>query len=179
MLFRSTINVPGLGDVTPSEITAINNQLSSQQLEIDALETITTDLGSDITAINSQIDALDTRTTDLEAEIITINSQLSSQQLDIDSLEIRTTDLEARPTITVRTGIIGVSAGTSSLNITFTELPNSSYGVSIIPVGTSTPRANMGSYVLQTGQTTTGFTILVADNPATVTNLRWTAIHTS
>jgi len=129
-LANGTINVPGLGDVTPAEITAINAQLSSQQLEIDALDT-------------------------------------------------RTTDLEARPTITVRTGLIAVGAGTSSLNVVFAELPSAEYGVSIVPVGTSTTRATMGSYVLQTGQTTTGFTILVADNPTTVTNLRWTAIHTS
>lgn len=130
VIANGTINVPGLGDVTPAEITAINNQLASQQLQIDAIG-------------------------------------------------IRTTDLEARPTITVRTGIIGVAAGTSSLNVTFTALPDANYGISIVPIGTATTRATMGSYVLQTGQTTTGFTILVEDNPATVTNLRWTAIHTS
>jgi hypothetical protein len=38
VLANGTINVPGLGDVTPAEITAINNQLSSQQLEINALD---------------------------------------------------------------------------------------------------------------------------------------------
>lgn len=38
VLANGTINVPGLGDVTPSEITAINNQLSSQQLEVNALD---------------------------------------------------------------------------------------------------------------------------------------------
>lgn len=129
-LANGTINVPGLGDVTPAEITDINNQLSSQQLQIDALDT--------------RVDAV-----------------------------------EARPTITVRTGTVLVAAGNSSINVTFTALPGADYGVSIVPIGTSTSRATMGSYVLQAGQTTTGFTILVEDNPATVTSLRWTAIHTS
>lgn len=129
-LTNGTINVPGLGDVTPAEITDINNQLSSQQLQIDALDT--------------RVDAV-----------------------------------EARPTITVRTGTVLVAAGNSSINVIFTALPDTNYGVSIVPIGTSTSRATMGSYVLQAGQTTTGFTILVEDNPATVTSLRWTAIHTS
>jgi len=39
VIANGTINVPGLGDVTPSEITAINNQLETQSLEINALET--------------------------------------------------------------------------------------------------------------------------------------------
>ena len=38
VLANGTINVPGLGDVTPAEITAINNELSSQQLEVNALD---------------------------------------------------------------------------------------------------------------------------------------------
>jgi hypothetical protein len=123
VLSNGTINVPGLGDVTPQEIQAINGELTSLQNQINALE--------------------------------------------------------LRPTITVRTGTIAVAAGNSTLNVTFTALPGTNYGVSITPVGTSTSRATMGSYVLQAGQTTTGFDILVEDNPATVTNLRWTAIHTS
>jgi len=123
VLANGSINVPGLGDVTPQQIEQINSQLSAQQL---------------------QIDALDTR---------------------IDTL--------------VRTGTVVVGVGTSSLNISFPALPSTNYGVSIVPIGTSTSRATMGSYVLQAGQTTTGFTILVADNSATVTNLRWTAIHPS
>lgn len=130
VLANGTINVPGLGDVTPSEITSINNQLATQQLEIDALE-------------------------------------------------VRATNLEARPTITVRTGVIAVGVGTGPVNVTFAALPSADYGVTITPIGTSTTRATMGSYVLQTGQTNTGFTILVADNPATVTQFRWTAVHTS
>jgi hypothetical protein len=129
-LANGTINVPGLGDVTPAEITAINNQLSSQQLEIDALD------------------------------------------IRVDALEL------GSKTIT-RTGTISVATGNSTLNITFAAMPDANYGISIVPIGLPTPSANAGSYVVQAGQTTTGFNILVQDNPATVSTLRWTAIHTS
>lgn len=129
VLSNGTINIPGLGDVTP-------------------------------------------------AQIQTINSELDSLQNQTNALDIRVDALEANPKITVRTGIIAVAAGNSTLNITFTALPDAGYGVSIQPIGTATTVA-AGKYILQTGQTTTGFTILVNDNPATVTSLRWTAIHTS
>jgi hypothetical protein len=137
VLANGTIDIPGLGDVTPAEITAINNQLTAQQLQIDANTT-----------------NIATNTADIAA-------------------------LQAAPVVALRTGTIAVAPGNSTLNVTFTALPGTNYGVSITPVGTSTSRATMGSYVLQAGQTTTGFSILVEDNPATVTNLRWTAIHTS
>ena len=39
VLANGTINVPGLGDVTPSEIADINSQLDSQQLQINAIDT--------------------------------------------------------------------------------------------------------------------------------------------
>jgi hypothetical protein len=123
VLSNGTINVPGLGDVTPQEIQDINGKLVSLQNQINALQ--------------------------------------------------------LNPVVTIRTGTITVAAGNGTLNVTFAALPTTNYGISIVPVGTSTSRATMGSYVLQAGQTTTGFDILVQDNPATVTNLRWTAIHTS
>jgi hypothetical protein len=119
VLANGTINVPGLGDVTPQEIQDINDELASLQNQIDAFET------------------------------------------------------------TVRTGVVTIATGgPNTYNITFAALPSADYGVSIQPVGTATTVA-AGKYILQAGQTTTGFTILVNDNPATVTTLRWTAIHTS
>ena len=136
VLANGTINVPGLGDVTPAQIVSINAQLASQQLQIDALEVIDTQYNTRITALETG-------------------------------------------RVSVRTGTIAVPLGASILNVTFAALPSAAYGVSITPIGTATSRATMGSYVLQTGQTTTGFTILVEDNPATVTNLRWTAMHTA
>jgi hypothetical protein len=39
VLVNGTINVPGLGDVTPAQITLINDQLQSQQNQITALDT--------------------------------------------------------------------------------------------------------------------------------------------
>jgi hypothetical protein len=130
VLNNGTINVPGLGDVTPQQIQQINGQLASQQNEISALD-------------------------------------------------VRVDALEAEPKVAVRTGVTTIGgAGPLSLNISFSALPSANYGVSIQPIGTATSAA-AGKYILQTGQTTTGFTILVDNNPATVTQLRWTAIHTS
>jgi hypothetical protein len=126
VLSNGTINVPGLGDVTPAQITAINTELQSQQ---------------------NQIDALDTRVDALEGDLVR-----------------------------VRTGVAGIPAGDSTEAISFSSLPSANYGVSIQPVGTATSAA-AGKYILATGQTTTGFTIRINDNPSTVTSLRWTAIH--
>ena len=126
VLSNGTINVPGLGDVTPAQITAINTELQSQQ---------------------NQIDSLDTRVDALEGDLVR-----------------------------VRTGTAGIPAGDSTEAISFSSLPSANYGVSIQPVGTATSAA-AGKYILATGQTTTGFTIRINDNPSTVTALRWTAIH--
>jgi hypothetical protein len=136
VLNNGTINVPGLGDVTPQQIQQINGQLASQQNEISALD------------------------------------------VRVDAVEA---GIAALPNIQVRTGLLSVSAGAgpTSYNVTFAALPGTNYGVTFVPVGTATTRANMGSYVLQSGQTTTGFTVIVNDNTATVTQLRWTAIYTS
>ena len=126
VLSNGTILVPGLGDVTPAQITAINTELQSQQ---------------------NQIDALDTRVDALEGDLVRI-----------------------------RTGTAGIPAGDSTEAISFSSLPSANYGVSIQPVGTATSAA-AGKYILATGQTATGFTIRINDNPSTVTTLRWTAIH--
>jgi hypothetical protein len=96
----------------------------------------------------------------------------------LDIAEADIVALQARPIVTIRTEVIAVATGNSTLNITFSAIPSTNYGVSITPIGTATAAA-AGKYILQTGQTTTGFTILVSDNPATVTDIRWTAIHTN
>ena len=44
VLANGTINIPGLGDVTPEEIAAINLELANQQNEIDALEVRVTEI---------------------------------------------------------------------------------------------------------------------------------------
>ncbi len=52
VLVNGTINVPGLGDVTPEQITQIQEDLADQQNQIDALE-------AQDTAIDLRIDALE------------------------------------------------------------------------------------------------------------------------
>lgn len=114
----------------------------------------------------------------LQTDVGNLQTEVNTIQSDIITIQDDITDLQARPTITVRTGVTNVPAGTSTQNITFASVPSTDYGVSITPVGTATTVAS-GKYILQTGQTTTGFTILVNDNPATVTQLRWTVTHTN
>lgn len=136
-LANGTINVPGLGDVTPAEITAINNQLSSQQLEIDAL---------------------DTRTTDLEAELGNV------------------------PIVKVRSGVISsVPVADSIQTVSFAALPDANYGISITPVcGSTIGTSQTPLFSLNTGsKTTTGFSIRVENNISQITQIEWTAIHTS
>ncbi len=114
----------------------------------------------------------------LTTDVNNLQTEVNDIQADIVTIEANITSLLARPIITVRTGVISVTAGNSTLNVTFAALPSATYGVSITPIGTATSAA-AGKYILQTGQTTTGFTILVNDNPATVTELQWTATHTN
>jgi len=114
----------------------------------------------------------------LTTDVANLQTEVNDIQADIVTIEANITSLLARPIITVRTGLISVTAGNSTLNVTFAALPTATYGISITPVGTATSVA-AGKYILQTGQTTTGFTILVNDNPATVTQLQWTATHTN
>jgi hypothetical protein len=129
VLSNGTINVPGLGDVTPSQITAINAELQSHQ---------------------NQIDVLDTR---------------------VDVLE------EAK-VVTVRTGVTSITSANTSYTITFAALPSANYGVVLTPRGNATT-ADAGKYILDdTGQTTTGFVLIVRESPAAITSIRWTVIHT-
>lgn len=116
--------------------------------------------------------------TQLQTDVTNLQTDVSTLQTDVNTAEANITALQARPIVTVRTGTIAVAAGNSTINITFTAVPSVNYGVVITPIGTATAVA-AGKYILQTGQTTTGFTILVNDNPATVTELRWTVIHTN
>jgi hypothetical protein len=52
VLTNGTINVPGLGDVTPAQINQINEDIADQQNQIDALVT-------DVNALDVRIDALE------------------------------------------------------------------------------------------------------------------------
>jgi hypothetical protein len=112
----------------------------------------------------------------LTTDVSNLQTEVNDIQADIVTIEGNITALLARPIITVRTGVIDTI--TPTINVTFAALPSATYGVSITPIGTATSVA-AGKYILQTGQTSTGFTILVNDNPATVTQLQWTATHTN
>jgi hypothetical protein len=136
-LANGTINVPGLGDVTPAEITAINNQLSSQQLEIDAL---------------------DTKTTDLETELGNV------------------------PIVKVRSGVISsVPAADSVQTVSFADLPDANYGVSITPIcGATIGTSATPLFSLNSGsKTQNGFSIRVENNIAQITSIDWMVVHTS
>jgi len=150
VLSNGTVDIPGLSDLSPETISQLESDVNNLQ--------------SDVTAIN--------------ANITTINTNITNLQTSLASLTSRVAALEAIKVVTVRTGVVSISSGTGSYAISFAALPSTSYGVVITPRGNATTSA-AGKYVLDdSGQTTTGFTILVNDNPATVTSLRWTAIHT-
>lgn len=133
VLSNGTINIPGLGDVTPEEIAAINLELANQQNEIDALQT-------------------------------------------------QVTALEANPVVTVRSGTItAVTTGDSVRTVTFTALPSSTYGISIVPVCSATIGVQATPLFALNGgsKTTTGFSIRIENNIAEITSVDWMAVHTS
>ena len=132
-LANGTINVPGLGDVTPAEITAINNELSSQALQIDALDT--------------RVDAL-----------------------------------ELNPVVKVRYGTItGIPADDSVQTVSFADLPDANYGVSITPIcGATIGTSATPLFSLNSGsKTQNGFSIRVENNIAQITSIDWMVVHTS
>ena len=114
----------------------------------------------------------------LTTDVNNLQTEVNDIQADIVTIEANITSLLARPIITVRTGVIDTITPTINVDFTAQPLPSATYGVAITPIGTATSVA-AGKYILQTGQTSTGFTILVNDNPATVTKLQWTATHTN
>lgn len=207
VLANGTINVPGLGDINPEEITLLQNQVTSQGLQIDAnsanigtntedinnletnvnantisiinINTSIININGDITNIQSDVGALQVQSNATQSALAATQASVLIAQSDIINLQTNVTNLQARPVVTVRTGIQPVGAGTSTIIISFPELPSTNYGISIQAVGTSTNHANIPAYVIDAVQTTTSFTIYIQNNPATTPNLRWTVIHTS
>jgi hypothetical protein len=171
VLTNGTVDIPDLSDISPEAIAQIQTDVSNLQLDVIGINANIDEVENDISSINTNISSINT-------DIVSINTDLTAIIADIFSIKDDILALLARPIITVRTGVINVSTGTSTLNITFDDVPSADYGVSITPIGTATTVA-AGKYILQTGQTTTGFTIRVNDNPATVTQLRWTVTHTN
>jgi hypothetical protein len=58
VLTNGTINVPGLGDVTPAQITQINEDLADQQNQINALDTRVDTVETNITNLTTQVNAI-------------------------------------------------------------------------------------------------------------------------
>jgi len=58
VLTNGTINVPGLGDVTPAQINQINEDLADQQNQINALDTRVDTVETNITNLTTQVNAI-------------------------------------------------------------------------------------------------------------------------
>jgi len=58
VLVNGTINVPGLGDVTPEQIAQIEEDLAGQQNQIDALETL---VATETAAVDARLDVLEAK----------------------------------------------------------------------------------------------------------------------
>jgi len=151
VLVNGTINVPGLGDVTPEQIALIEEDLADQQNQILALQT---ELETETTQRKAADAALDTR---------------------IDVLEANPVVKVRYGTIT------SVVTGDSVRTVTFAALPSTSYGVSITPICDATIGASATPLfaLVAAGQTTTGFSIRVENNISQITSVDWMAVHTS
>ena len=113
-------------------------------------------------------------------EINQINETLADQQNEIDALDTRVTALE--PAVKVRRGIVtGVPTSDSIQTVSFSELPDVNYAVSITPVcaGTIGAAATPLFSLNATSKTTTGFSIRVENNISNITSIEWMAVHTS
>jgi hypothetical protein len=58
VLANGTINVPGLGDVTPQQIQQINEELADQQNQINALDTRVDTVETNVTNLTTQVNAI-------------------------------------------------------------------------------------------------------------------------
>jgi hypothetical protein len=111
------------------------------------------------------------------AEINQINETLADQQNQIDALEEN-----VGPLVSVRYGVItGVPALDSIQTVSFADLPDANYSVSITPIcGATIGAAATPLFALNTGsKTTTGFSIRIENNISGITSLDWMAIHTA
>lgn len=178
VLANGTVDIPGLSDLSPETIAQLESDVNNLQSDVVALQGDVNTIEGNITTINGNITTINNEINTIDGEIVTINTSIGNLQSSLSSLTTRVAALEAIPIIKVRTGVVSISTGDSTETISFSALPSSSYGVVITPRGDATGAAS-GKYILdEASQTTTGFKILVSDNPSTVHSLRWTAIHT-
>ena len=124
VLVNGTINVPGLGDVTPEQIAQIEEDLADQQNQISALqtelETETTDREAADAALDTRIDALEnvkiqrgriTGVTDNDSEqTVTLSPALSTT-----SYSVMLTPVIPTAGIGTNTPIIGIKSGSKTI----------------------------------------------------------------
>jgi hypothetical protein len=101
VLVNGTINVPGLGDVTPEQIAQINETLADQQNQIDALE-------AEGVALDARIDALEN--VKIQRGTITGVADNDSEQIVTLSPALSTTSYSVMLTPVIPTGGIGTNA---------------------------------------------------------------------
>jgi hypothetical protein len=123
VLSNGTINVPGLGDVTPSQIQTINNELISLQNQVDAINT--------------------------------------------SVVEVQ------------RGSATGLATGDSVVPVVFTNaFDDDQYSVVLTPLIAANTASALPTFLLQTGsKTASGFSIVVENNIAAITEVEWTAIR--
>lgn len=123
VLSNGTINVPGLGDVTPQQIQTINDELNSLQNQIDALSVAT-----------------------FEFKMGTAES---------------------------------LATGDSVVPVVFDQpFQDNEYSVSFTPLIAANTASALPTFLLQTGsKTSAGFSIVVENNIAAITEVEWMAIR--
>lgn len=121
VLSNGTINVPGLGDVTPQEIQTINDELNSLQNQFDSFSAIEVQRGS-VTSLAT-----------------------------LDSI----------------------------VPVILTEaFVDDNYSVSFTPLIASNVTVALPTFLLQTGsKTSSGFSIVVENNIAAITEVEWVAMR--
>jgi predicted solute-binding protein len=106
--------------------------------------------------------------------------QIDSLNQAVQELQLRVTDLEKTQ---VRQGSIAISGTDSTVPVTFPVtalMPSANYTVAFTPVTATFGATQAPIFAVQTGsQTISGFTIIIDNNVATVTQLDWVAIHSA
>jgi hypothetical protein len=100
VLTNGTINVPGLGDVTPAQVAQINEDLADQQSQISALDT--------------RVDTLET--TIATIPVVNVRRGVVTGVPTIDS--IQTVSFAALPNVNYAVSITPVCAGTIGASAT-------------------------------------------------------------
>jgi hypothetical protein len=123
ILSNGTINVPGLGDVTPQEIQAINDTLTSLQNQFDSFGAIEVRSGSQTS----------------------------------------------------------LAVGDLIIPIVFaTPFTDNNYNVSFTPLISTNTASALPTFLLQTGsKTASGFSMVVENNIAAITEVQWIAIRSA